>query len=43
MGFHYKIVLAGLGNILGYLGSVAQALVRSRARAFFAEEVGKLR
>jgi hypothetical protein len=27
MGFRYKIVLAGLGNVLGYLGSVARALV----------------
>jgi hypothetical protein len=27
MGFRYKIIPAGLGNVLGYLGSVAQALV----------------
>jgi hypothetical protein len=25
MGFRYKIAPAGLGNVLGYLGSVAQA------------------
>jgi hypothetical protein len=25
MGFRYKIALAGLGNVLGYLGSVARA------------------
>jgi hypothetical protein len=25
MGFRYRIAPAGLGNILGYLGSVAQA------------------
>jgi hypothetical protein len=25
MGFHYKIAPAGLRNVLGYLGSVAQA------------------
>ena len=30
MGFRYKIVLAGLGNVLGYLGSVARALVMYR-------------
>ena len=30
MGFRYKIVLAGLGNVLGYLGSAAQALVMYR-------------
>ena len=30
MGFRYKIVPAGLGNVLGYLGSVAQALVMYR-------------
>jgi hypothetical protein len=27
MGFRYKIVPAGLRNVLGYLGSVARALV----------------
>jgi hypothetical protein len=27
MGFRYKIAPAGLGNVLGYLGSVARALV----------------
>jgi hypothetical protein len=27
MGFRYRIVPAGLGNVLGYLGSVARALV----------------
>jgi hypothetical protein len=27
MGFRYKIVPAGLGNVLGYLGSVARTLV----------------
>jgi hypothetical protein len=27
MGFRYKIVPAGLGNVLGYLGSAARALV----------------
>jgi hypothetical protein len=30
MGFRYKIVPAGLGNVLGYLGSVARALVMYR-------------
>jgi hypothetical protein len=25
VGFRYKIVPAGLGNVLGYLGSVARA------------------
>jgi hypothetical protein len=25
VGFHYKIAPAGLGNVLGYLGSVARA------------------
>jgi hypothetical protein len=25
MGFRYKIAPAGLGNVLGYLGSVARA------------------
>jgi hypothetical protein len=30
MGFCYKIVPAGLGNILGYLGSVARASVMYR-------------
>jgi hypothetical protein len=25
MGFHYKIAPAGLGNVLGYLRSVARA------------------
>jgi hypothetical protein len=30
MGFHYKIVPAGLGNVLGYLGSVAGASVMYR-------------
>jgi hypothetical protein len=30
MGFRYKIVLAGLGNVLGYLGNVAQASVMYR-------------
>jgi hypothetical protein len=25
MGFRYRIAPAGLGNVLGYLGSVAQA------------------
>jgi hypothetical protein len=30
MGFRYKIVPAGLGNVLGYLGSVARASVMYR-------------
>jgi hypothetical protein len=30
MGFRYKIVPAGLGNVLGYLGSAARALVMYR-------------
>jgi hypothetical protein len=30
MGFRYKIVPVGLGNVLGYLGSVARALVMYR-------------
>jgi hypothetical protein len=30
MGFRYKIVPAGLGNVLGYLGSVTRALVMYR-------------
>jgi hypothetical protein len=30
MGFRYKIVPAGLGNALGYLGSAARALVMYR-------------
>jgi hypothetical protein len=30
MGFRYKIVPASLGNVLGYLGSVARALVMCR-------------
>ena len=30
MGFRYKIVPAGLGNVLGYLGSIARALVMYR-------------
>jgi hypothetical protein len=30
MGFHYKIVPAGLGNVLGYLESVARASVMYR-------------
>jgi hypothetical protein len=30
MGFRYKIVPAGLGNVLGYLGSTARALVMYR-------------
>jgi hypothetical protein len=25
MGFHYKIAPGGLGNVLGYLGSIARA------------------
>jgi hypothetical protein len=27
MGFRYRIVHAGLGNVLGYLGSVARASI----------------
>jgi hypothetical protein len=27
VGFRYKIIPVGLGNVLGYLGSVARALV----------------
>jgi hypothetical protein len=30
MGFRYKIVPAGLENVLGYLESIAQALVMYR-------------
>jgi hypothetical protein len=30
MGFRYRIVPAGLGNVLGYLGSAARALVMYR-------------
>jgi hypothetical protein len=30
MGFRYRIAPAGLGNVLGYLGSVAQALAMYR-------------
>jgi hypothetical protein len=30
MGFRYKIAPAGLGNVLGYLGSAARALVMYR-------------
>jgi hypothetical protein len=30
MGFRYKIALAGLRNVLGYLGSVARAFVMYR-------------
>jgi hypothetical protein len=30
MGFRYRIVPAGLGNVLGYLESVARALVMYR-------------
>jgi hypothetical protein len=30
VGFRYKIIPVGLGNVLGYLGSVAQALVMYR-------------
>jgi hypothetical protein len=30
MGFRYKIVPAGLGNVLGYLGSVARASAMQR-------------
>jgi hypothetical protein len=30
MGFRYKIVPAGLRNVLGYLGSVARALLMYR-------------
>src|SRR5688572_9101516 len=30
MGFRYKIIPVGLGNVLGYLGDVARALVMYR-------------